>query len=233
MNIKELQEELVGKIALIPTENDKVSVERALKIVDEVKDHINDTIVFGDQRLTALDYVIIADSQGSNPKISERPRIGNRALKELEDAIRNIGGRTSEELGLVQNISYSRSEFQRAVRDFLEGTREMNLIMTGIEGSYRNSYRRTTRDIPRIFAHSALFAGSLYLVCTSGNYNDEEFSMSRYLTGIFGIGVFTMLQVPQIMNCLRELTLGQQERQPFMSLENATVQPNIEERSLS
>uniref|UniRef100_A0AAU7YLI9 Uncharacterized protein n=1 Tax=Wolbachia endosymbiont of Oeneis ivallda TaxID=3171168 RepID=A0AAU7YLI9_9RICK len=233
MNIKELQEELVGKIALIPTENDKVSVERALEIVDEVKDHINDTIVFGDQRLTALDYVIIADSQGSNPKISERPRIGNRALKELEDAIRNIGGRTSEELGLVQNISYSRSEFQRAVRDFLEGTREMNLIMNGIEGSYRNSYRQTTRDIPRIFAHSALCAGSLYLVCTSGNYNDEEFSMSRYLTGIFGIGVFTMLQVPQIMNCLRELTFGQQERQPFMSLENATVQPNIEERSLS
>ncbi|WP_353280161.1 hypothetical protein [Wolbachia endosymbiont (group B) of Silvanus unidentatus] len=223
MNIKELQEELVGKVALIPTENDRASVKRALEIVNEVKDHINDIIVFGDQRLTALDYVIIADSQGSNPKISERPRIGNRALKELEDAIRNIGGKTSEELGLVRNVPYSREEFLSASERALQILEEVQ----------RDSNGRIVKETIRNLAHSALFAGSLYLVYTSGNYNDEEFSMSRYLTGIFGIGVFTMLQVSQIMSCLRELTLGQQERQPFMNLENATVQPNIEERSLS
>jgi len=222
--MKELQEELVGKIALIPTENDRASVKRALEIVNEVKDHINDTIVFGDQWFTALDYVIIADSQGSNPKISERPRIGNRALKELEDAIRNIGGRTSEELGLVQNVSYSRSEFLSASEQ-----RALQIL----EEAKRDSNRRMVREITRNLAHYALFASSSYLVYTPGirNDNDEEFSMSRYLTGLVGVGVYVILKAVDCRNLFRALTRGEQERQVPTNLENTIdVRSNIGER---
>lgn len=103
MNIKELQEELVEKISLIPTEDDRSSLERALEIINQLgKDHINDVITIYDAGYTALDYISIFDSQGNNPTLSRRPRINNMMLVELENAIRNVEGRTSEELGLVQ-----------------------------------------------------------------------------------------------------------------------------------
>ncbi len=219
MDIKKLQEELVEKILLIPTEDDsEASGKEALEIINELKDHINEIIVINNQQFTALDCVIIADSQGNDPRISERVRINNRTLKELENAIRNVGGKTSEELGLVQNIPYSQSEFYRT-------------IMDGIERAGEESNRRSRREITRELAHYALSAGSSYLIYTSRN--DEGFSMSRYLIGMIGIGAFMMLKVVQIRESLGELTLDAQERQTSMSLENATVQPNIEERRSS
>lgn len=230
MDIKKLQEELVEKILLIPTEDDsEASGKEALEIINELKDHINEIIVINNQQFTALDCVIIADSQGNDPRISERVRINNRTLKELENAIRNVGGKISEELEQVQNIHYSQDEFRRVITSGIEQAQQ---VLRKVE---EESNRRMVREITRNLAHCALLAGSSYLVYTSGirNDNDEEFSMSRYLTGVVGIGVYTMLQVPQVMNCLRELTLGEQERQASMSLENATVQPNIEERRSS
>ncbi|WP_147269132.1 ankyrin repeat domain-containing protein [Wolbachia endosymbiont of Cylisticus convexus] len=98
MGIKELQEELVEKISLIAIEDIRSNLERALEIVNELgRDYINNIITTNYKSLTALDYVIIADSQGSNTRLSERSRLNNAMLKELETAIRDIGGRTSEE----------------------------------------------------------------------------------------------------------------------------------------
>ncbi|MGL9759530.1 MAG: hypothetical protein ACR5LA_12705 [Wolbachia sp.] len=128
MNIRKLQEELVEKISLILIENDEANVERALEIINQLgEDHINDTTIM-DRNLTVLDCVIICDSRGNNPRISPRPRLNNRELKKLEDAIRNIGGRTAEELGLVQDISYDRDEFQRffsAIQAFMRRAPEI------------------------------------------------------------------------------------------------------------
>ncbi|WP_265037131.1 hypothetical protein [Wolbachia endosymbiont (group A) of Anomoia purmunda] len=156
-------------------------------------------------------------------------RVNNRTLKELENAIRNVGGKTSEELGQVQNIHYGQDELRRALTHGLEQARQI------LEDGQREIIRRMVRDLSRNVAHCALLAGSSYLVYTSGirNDNDEEFSMSRCLIGMVGIGVYTMLQVPQIRESLGEFTLDAQERQASMSLENVTVQPNIEERRSS
>ena len=59
--------------------------------------------------------MIIADSQGNDSSISERSRVGNRALKILEDAIRNFEGKTLRELGGEQDNPYDQSEFQKVV----------------------------------------------------------------------------------------------------------------------
>ncbi|KLT22847.1 hypothetical protein wVul_0050 [Wolbachia endosymbiont of Armadillidium vulgare str. wVulC] len=65
MGIKELQEELVEKISLITIEDIRSNLERALEIINELgRDYINNIITTNYKSLTALDYVIIADSQG-------------------------------------------------------------------------------------------------------------------------------------------------------------------------
>lgn len=107
MDIQKLQEGLVEKILLIPTEyDDRSNLERALEIINKLGiDHINDIITIGYGRFAALDYVIIADSQGST-----RSRINNVMLVELENVIRNVEGRTPEELGLVQTEASTHRE---------------------------------------------------------------------------------------------------------------------------
>ncbi|OJH31678.1 MAG: hypothetical protein ABOJ95_000756 [Wolbachia endosymbiont of Armadillidium vulgare] len=65
VGIKELQEELVEKISLITIEDIRSNLERALEIINELgRDYINNIITTNYKSLTALDYVIIADSQG-------------------------------------------------------------------------------------------------------------------------------------------------------------------------
>ncbi|MFP3031861.1 MAG: hypothetical protein ACEY3M_12290 [Wolbachia sp.] len=213
--VTELQRKLVEEMGSISLGS---SNTRALEIVNQLgKDHINDTIVTLDGRqFTALDCAIMFDSQGNNPRINERPRINNSAFRELESAIRSAGGRTSEELGLIQNIFYGQDEFYRIAMDSMERARE-------------EINRRPRREITRELAHCALFAGSSYLAYTSRN--DEGFSMSRYLIGMIGMGAFMMLKAVECRNLFRALTRGEQERQVPTNLENTTdVQSNIGER---
>ncbi|RDD34050.1 hypothetical protein Wcon_01913 [Wolbachia endosymbiont of Cylisticus convexus] len=97
-NVERLQRELLEEMGSISLGS---SNTRALEIVNQLgEDHINDTIMTLDGRqFTALDCAIMFDSQGNNS------RINNSAFRELEGAIRSAKGRTSEELGRVQNIS--------------------------------------------------------------------------------------------------------------------------------
>jgi len=94
--LKDLQQELLGIIFFIlgPTdvEEEKDMKERALKIIDELKDHINDDIEMSNLRMTILDWIIFCDSQ-------DNVRLNNRLLLDLEDAVKSIGGKTSQELG--------------------------------------------------------------------------------------------------------------------------------------
>jgi len=96
MDLKNLQQEFLGIIFLIlaPTnvEEEKDMKERALKIIDELKDHINDDIEMNNLRMTILDWIIFCDSQ-------DNVRLNNRSLLDLEDAVKSIGGKTSQELG--------------------------------------------------------------------------------------------------------------------------------------
>lgn len=138
MNIQRLQKELVKKIVLISEGVDiEINGKEALKIINELKDHINDSIVVGgvdnNQSFTALDCVIIADSQGNDSSISERSRVGNRALKILEDAIRNFEGKTLRELGGEQDNPYDQSEFQKVVLE--QGIKE--LVQKGLDFEQR------------------------------------------------------------------------------------------------
>ncbi|UIP92959.1 hypothetical protein JSQ73_001075 [Wolbachia endosymbiont of Anopheles demeilloni] len=101
MDLKNLQQELLGIIFLIlapiNAEEEKDMKERALKIIDELKDHINDDIEMSDLRMTISDYIILCDSQ-------DNVRLNNRSLLDLEDAVKSIGGKTSQELGRVNQI---------------------------------------------------------------------------------------------------------------------------------
>ncbi|MFL3876344.1 hypothetical protein [Wolbachia endosymbiont of Trichogramma kaykai] len=84
-------------LAPINAEEEKDMKERALKIIDELKDHINDDIEMSDLRMTILDYIILCDSE-------DNVRLNNRSLLDLEDAVKSIGGKTSQELGRVNQI---------------------------------------------------------------------------------------------------------------------------------
>ncbi|WP_349968275.1 hypothetical protein [Wolbachia endosymbiont of Armadillidium arcangelii] len=101
MDLKNLQQELLGIIffilAPINAEEEKDMKERALKIIDELKDHINDDIEMSDLRMPILGYIILCDSQ-------DNVRLNNRSLLDLEDAVKSIGGKTSQELGRVNQI---------------------------------------------------------------------------------------------------------------------------------
>lgn len=75
--LKKLQQELLGIIFLIlapaSAEEEKDMKDRALKIIDELKDHINDCIEISNQRKTILDCIILCDSQ-------DNVRLNNRSL---------------------------------------------------------------------------------------------------------------------------------------------------------
>lgn len=134
MNIQRLQEELVEKIVLISEEVDsEANGKEALKIINELKNRINESIVVGNQFFTALDCVIIADSQGNDSSISERVRVNNNILKILEDAIRSFDGKTFRELGVEQDNPYNQSEFRDAALN--QGIEE--LIRKGLDFGQR------------------------------------------------------------------------------------------------
>ncbi|WP_264719427.1 hypothetical protein [Wolbachia endosymbiont (group B) of Eucosma cana] len=100
--LKKLQLELLGIIFLIlapaSAEEEKDMKDRALKIIDELKDHINDCIEISNRRMTILDCIVLCDSQGN-------VRLNNRSLLDLEDAVKSIGGKTSQELGRRSSIT--------------------------------------------------------------------------------------------------------------------------------
>ncbi|WP_264719426.1 hypothetical protein [Wolbachia endosymbiont (group B) of Eucosma cana] len=99
--LKKLQLELLGIIFLIlapaSAEEERDMKERALEIIGILKDHINDCIEISNRRMTILDCIILCDSQGN-------VRLNNRSLLDLEDAVKSIGGKTSQELGRVNQI---------------------------------------------------------------------------------------------------------------------------------
>jgi hypothetical protein len=92
MSIKELQERFIEIITLIPTDDEK---EEALKIIDKLKDNINDNIEYGEMTGTALDFVIYFDTQGYGTERSTR--LNQTVSTELEQAIRGVGGLTLKE----------------------------------------------------------------------------------------------------------------------------------------
>ncbi|OAB80960.1 hypothetical protein WSTR_05000 [Wolbachia endosymbiont of Laodelphax striatellus] len=94
--LKKLQQELLGIIFLIlapdSAEEEKDMKDQALEIIGILKDHINDDIEMNNLRMTILDWIIFCDSQ-------DNVRLNNRSLLDLEDAVKSIGGKTSQELG--------------------------------------------------------------------------------------------------------------------------------------
>lgn len=102
MDLENLQQELLEIILLITAESSEEEVrdmqDRALKIIDELRDHINDDIeVNNNLRMIILDCIIFCDSH-------DGIRLNNRSLLDLEDAVKSIGGKTSQELGQVREI---------------------------------------------------------------------------------------------------------------------------------
>ncbi len=101
MDLKNLQLELLEIIFLIlapaSAEEERDMKERALEIIGILKDHINDDIEMNNLRMTILDCIVLCDSQGN-------VRLNNRSLLDLEDAVKSIGGKTSQELGRVNQI---------------------------------------------------------------------------------------------------------------------------------
>ncbi|MGY5878471.1 hypothetical protein [Wolbachia endosymbiont of Nasonia giraulti] len=92
---------MLGIIFLIlapaSAEEERDMKERALEIIGILKDHINDDIEMNNLRMTILDCIILCDSQ-------DNVRLNNRSLLDLEDAVKSIGGKTSQELGRVNQI---------------------------------------------------------------------------------------------------------------------------------
>lgn len=89
--LKNLQQDLLGIIFLIVAQASEEEVrdmqDRALKIIDELRDHINDDIEINDNlRMTILDCIVSCDSQNG-------VRLNNRSLLDLEDAVKSIEGK--------------------------------------------------------------------------------------------------------------------------------------------
>lgn len=102
MDLENLQQELLEIILLITAESSEEEVrsmqDRAFKIIDELRDHINDNIGMNDNlRMPTLDWIAFCD-------IHDGVRLNNRSLLDLEDAVKSIGGKTSQELGKVREI---------------------------------------------------------------------------------------------------------------------------------
>ncbi|WP_341812464.1 hypothetical protein [Wolbachia endosymbiont (group A) of Conops quadrifasciatus] len=93
---------MLGIIFLIVAEASEEEIsnmqDRALKIIDELRDHINDDIeVNNNLRMPTLDWIAFCDSH-------DGVRLNNRSLLDLEDAVKSIGGKTSQELERVRGI---------------------------------------------------------------------------------------------------------------------------------
>ncbi|MGL9718812.1 MAG: hypothetical protein ACR5K9_09430 [Wolbachia sp.] len=107
MNVNELQSQLIEIISLILVEpDDETEMVEALEIVNQLgPNHINDDVKSDDNhRKTVLDYVVFCDTQGN-------VRLNNKLLIELESVIRNIGGKTSQELEQRQDEEQTSSFF--------------------------------------------------------------------------------------------------------------------------
>ncbi|WP_341818221.1 hypothetical protein [Wolbachia endosymbiont (group B) of Ennomos erosarius] len=81
--LKNLQQDLLGIIFLIVAQASEEEVrdmqDRALKIIDELRDHINDDIeVNNNLRMIILDCIIFCDSH-------DGVRLNNRSLLDLEE----------------------------------------------------------------------------------------------------------------------------------------------------
>lgn len=100
MNKKELQDRLIEIMTLICTDDEK---EEALGLINQLKEHINDDIEYGSRIGTALDLIIFCDTKGYDS--GNLTRLNNRVLLELEQAIRGVGGKTSQELVPLYEIS--------------------------------------------------------------------------------------------------------------------------------
>jgi hypothetical protein len=95
MSIKELQEKLVGIISLLIIEDDEKEIndmkKQAFEIInnEDFKAHINDNIN-GETILDNVKKCSVRVGQNYTEK---------RGLLEIEKAIEDVGGKTSEELG--------------------------------------------------------------------------------------------------------------------------------------
>lgn len=86
MNVQELQKALVEIILNIPTEDNDEDINatqgKALEIIEQLKDNINDKIeINSNLKITILDLIIRLDSQGN-------ARLNNSSLLLLEDAVK-------------------------------------------------------------------------------------------------------------------------------------------------
>ncbi|WP_419247313.1 hypothetical protein ACJZL1_01105 [Wolbachia endosymbiont of Rhagoletis indifferens] len=120
--LKNLQQDLLGIIFLIVAQASEEEVrdmqDRALKIIDELRDHINDDIEINDNlRMTILDCIVSCDSQNG-------VRLNNRSLLDLEDAVKSIGGKTSQELGRVREVS-QQEQATMLFREIMESRAEL------------------------------------------------------------------------------------------------------------
>ncbi|WP_264336669.1 MULTISPECIES: hypothetical protein [unclassified Wolbachia] len=166
--LKNLQQELLGIIFLIlapaSAEEERDMKERALKIIDELKDHINDCIEISNRRMTILDYIILCDSQ-------DNVRLNNRSLLDLEDAVKSIGGQTLQNLEqvdgtsleVIQNLSHEEmlAIIEQARNAHLRQIQYYAALITFTLGTSITHSIRLDRQVPLGETGAAIFRATL------------------------------------------------------------------------
>ncbi|MFT4314231.1 MAG: hypothetical protein AB3P11_03945 [Wolbachia pipientis] len=166
--LKKLQQELLGIIFLIlapaSAKEEKDMKDRALKIIDELKDHINDCIEMNNLRITILDCIVLCDSQ-------DNVRLNNRSLLDLEDAVKSIGGQTLQNLeqvdgtslGVTQNSSREETLalIEQARNVYLRGMQYCAAYMTFRLATSITHSIRLDRQVPLGETGAAIFRATL------------------------------------------------------------------------
>ncbi len=217
MSIKELQQKLLAIVSSIVIENNdeaiKTNRERALKVINELRDHINDDIGIDDNlRITILDCIVRFDSQGSK-------RLNNKSLLDLENVVKSIGGKTSKELGQEQNVKglqISDENINRFVEQFRRIQENLDIDQLGHTDERQKSCGKAMKFYALVL--SAFFGAFIVGGLARGFRNDTILGLEiGALAGMIVIGVPLVLYF---------------EKNHFLtstSLESITIeQPNIQ-----
>ena len=131
--IKKFMELVSSDILLYNPEDTETSIQTALNMIDEITKNgcINNEIYVSDEKFTLLDYIVMCDSRGCGSS-----RINNKVILLLEEAIKNAGGKTRDELRIN-----GRTEFLQGLEDRQSNT----------EDSFLLEFDRRIRPIEEIF----------------------------------------------------------------------------------
>ncbi|MDG7057202.1 MAG: hypothetical protein LKM43_03580 [Wolbachia endosymbiont of Penenirmus auritus] len=163
MSLEKLQHKLIEKIYNITIESNddivKNEKERALEIINKLKDHINDDIEINDNlKMTVLDCIIRCDSQGN-------ARLNNRSLIDLEKAVKKIGGKTSQELGREQNVEELQDIDIERIRSYLENVIQLNETYIGLAEQIESSVERQRKLCEDLKKYTQIPTDQKVLLC--------------------------------------------------------------------